>query len=231
MVDIYALFEERCRNKCNMISGYHIHVLLSGAITWTLIKCGNVLWDSQHHSSKLVILLRLLYKVLWHSHFRHTSQIQMQQGELPKNKLSSSPRTEKEAKRVLTWPTTYLGKQQGANNAQSGLKVIFQPQPHGVDAASHVDDIEQLQALEEGRKEAPKSELRLWVWMGSFCSAKEHHGKCLGIPFLDWTSFPRVFLPKTSPFTVTVHTASLCCDTVLQPPLGASQSVLHSRRK
>lgn len=132
---------------------------------------------------------------------------------------------------MLTWPTTYLGKQQRANNAQSGLKVIFQPQPHGVDAASHVDDVEQLQALEEGCKEALQSELRLWVWMGLLRSANERHGKSLGIHSLDWTSFPWVFLPKNSPFTVTLHTVSLCCDAVLQSPLGPSQSVLPPKPK
>lgn len=56
-------------------------------------------------------------------------------------------------KMMLTSFTTYLGKKHGANDAQSGLKVVFKPQPDSMDAASHVDDIKQLQALEADWKE------------------------------------------------------------------------------
>lgn len=66
----------------------------------------------------------------------------------PKKEIFSSSSTVKEAERMPTGSATYLWKQQGANDAQSGLEVVFEPEPDGVDAASHVDDVEQLQALE-----------------------------------------------------------------------------------
>lgn len=71
-----------------------------------------------------------------------------------KNELFPSSGTVKEAEKMPTGSAVYLWKQQGANNAQSGLEVVFEPEPDGMDAASHVDNVEQLQALEEEWREA-----------------------------------------------------------------------------